>query len=106
MTLCQYLTGWVPQCGRVALDPDSEMQENQLGSLRNKHTGPNAPKQTWPCVKTGLLESSTNNPDFTARVERRCETENKICKDLSAFSFLSLGQYAVTVTGLLGISDV
>ena len=82
----------------MALNPDSEMQENQLWSLRNKHTRPNTPKQIWPCVKTGHLESSTNDPDFTARAERRCETENKISKDLSAFSSLSLGQYAITVS--------
>lgn len=67
------------------------MQENQLWSLRNKQTMPNAPKQIRPCVKTGLLESSTNDPDFTARVKRRCETENKISEDLSVFSFSFLG---------------
>lgn len=45
-----------------------------------RHTGPNTPKLIRPPVKTGLLENSTGDPDFRARVAKRCEAENGISK--------------------------
>lgn len=52
-----------------------------------KWTSPNTPKQIQPQGKTGLLESSMDDPDFRVRVEKRCETDNGVSKALSGLTF-------------------
>lgn len=52
-----------------------------------KRTKPNTPKQVQPQVTTGPLESFMDDPDVRVRVEKICETDNGLSKDLSGLSF-------------------